>query len=152
VFAYRIIGGEEGLNAGSAVDFTKSIQSGRGLTTDDEVPGIVLANSGQLIWCRSQGRAMGWTEWENLPRKSAVHERFRLDEEPGRNLVEGNRDEFEHVQYVLEHVLRNAGGGTAKIDIIAAEWAGAAMVRYLRRTCEHKNIGFFSSSDSSRID
>ncbi|KAF7506062.1 hypothetical protein GJ744_012309 [Endocarpon pusillum] len=136
IFAYRIIGGDDGINAGSAVDFVKGIQSGAASGPGDEeedAPAIVIANPGQLIWCRSQGRAMGRTEWENLPMESAVHPGFRLDEETGRNLVEGNRDEVEHVEYVFEHVLRGAGGGSARIDVIGSEWTGAAVVRYLGR-------------------
>ena len=80
---------------------------------------------------------MGRTEWENLPGESAVHPAFRLDEETGKNLVNGNRDEVEHVEYVFEHVLKVAGGGKARIDVIGSEWAGAAVVRYLGRHCKH---------------
>lgn len=68
--------------------------------------------------------------------ESAVHPGFRLDEETGRNLVEGNRDEVEHVEYVFEHVLKGAGGGRARIDVIGSEWTGAAAVRYLGRHCK----------------
>lgn len=129
VFAYRIIGGDEGINAGSAVDFVRAIQA------EGPERGIVIANPGQLIWCRSQGRAMGRIEWEHLPRESAVHPSLKLDEEEGRNLVRGNRDESEHVEYVFENVLKNAGAevGGAKIDIIGAEWTGVAVIRYLGR-------------------
>lgn len=136
IFAYRIIGGDEGINVGSAVEFVKAVQAGYASSPDEAAPGIVIANPGQLIWCRQLGRAMGRIEWENLPRESAVHQGFRLDEETGRNLAEGNRDESEHVQYVLENVLRDAGGGTARIDIIASEWTGAAVVRHLGKNCE----------------
>lgn len=68
--------------------------------------------------------------------ESAVHPGFMLDEETGRNLVEGNRDEVEHVEYVFEHVLKGAGGGRARIDVIGSEWTGAAAVRYLGRHCK----------------
>jgi hypothetical protein len=84
---------------------------------------------------------MGRMEWENLPRKTAVHPGLRLDEESGRNLVEGNRDESEHVQYVFEHVLKEAGGGEAKIDIIGSEWTGTAVVKYLGKHCESPPLG-----------
>jgi len=83
---------------------------------------------------------MGRTEWENLPAASAVHPAFRLDEQTGRNLVQGNRDEAEHVECVFEQVLKSAGGGRARIDVIAAEWTGAAVVRFLARNCE---LGLF---------
>jgi hypothetical protein len=135
IFAYRIVGGDEGLNAGSAVHFVKDIQSGYGSSSGEDPPAVVIANPGQLIWCRSAGRAVGRTEWENLPRESAVHPGFRLDEETGRNLVEGNRDEAEHVEFVFEHVLKSAGGGRARIDVIGAEWTGTAVVRYLGKQC-----------------
>jgi hypothetical protein len=79
---------------------------------------------------------MGRTEWENQPTASAVHPPLRLDEEVGRNLVQGNRDEAEHVECVFEQVLKTAGGGAARIDVIASEWTGAAVVRYLARNCE----------------
>lgn len=102
---------------------------------DDDASAIVMANPGQLIWCRSQGRAMGRTEWENLLAESAVHPGLRLDGEEGGNLVEGNRDEREHVEYVFEHVLKGAGGGQARIDVIGSEWTGAAVVRYLGGHC-----------------
>lgn len=132
VFAFRIIGGDEGINVGSAVDFVQAVQTGAA-GNEEEPPGIVIANPGQLIWCRSQSRAMGRMEWENLPGESAVHPAFRLDEEEGRNLVQGNRDEVEHVEYVFEQVLKGKG---ARIDVIGSEWTGAAVVRYLGRNCE----------------
>jgi hypothetical protein len=151
IFAYRIIGGDDGLNAGSAVDFVKAVQSGYAAAAQEETPGIVIANPGQLIWCRSQGRAMGRLEWENLPRESAVHQGFRLDEETGRNLVEGNRDESEHVEYVFENVLKGAGGGKARVDIVASEWTGAAVVRHLGRECESRRSTLIPSRPSENV-
>jgi hypothetical protein len=136
IFAYRIIGGDEGINAGSAVDFVKAIHDGAASGLGEQLPGIVITNPGQLIWCRSLGRAMGRLEWESLPGDSAVHPGFKLDEETGRNLVEGNRDEAEHVGYVFEHVLKTAGGGKAMIDVIGAEWTGAAAIKYLGLHCK----------------
>ena len=68
IFSFRTIGGE-GINKGSAVDFTSAV-----LKFDT---GIIIANPGQLLWYRGGGRAVSRTEWSNLPRESAVHEPFR---------------------------------------------------------------------------
>jgi hypothetical protein len=138
ILAYRVIGGEDGITAGSLISVVKAIQGGAASGTGEEAPAIVIANPGQLIWCRSQGRAMGRTEWENLSRDSAIHPSFRLDEK--NNLVEGNRDEAEHVEYVFEHLLKGAGDGAARIDVVGSEWTGVAVVRYLQKHCESKVV------------
>lgn len=148
VFAYRLIGGDDGINVGTVIEMVAAVKIGdleplsknlfasqhtkngqKPLSWSSETTAVVIANPGQLLWCRAEGRAMGRAEWEARPRKFAVDESFFVDEK--RNFVAGNKNEDEHVSYVFDHVLKQAGAGKAKLDIIAGEWVSAAAVTYL---------------------
>lgn len=110
IFAHRIIGGRDGINAGSAVDMVKYIQS------LPEAPGIVLANMGQMRWWRRGKRSVTLTSWAALPHKSAVENVYRFD--PGKNTVPGNRSTKEHVNYVFNHVIEELADPEAELDVI----------------------------------
>ena len=133
IFSYRVIG-DDGLNVGSCFNLVNAVQQGPAATSDDSVPGIIIANPGQLLWHRGGGRAVTATEWQNLPRASAVDEPFRVDEV--QNRIPSNGNFQEHVNYVFEHVLPAKLNPDAKLDLIGLEWPGAAMLGYLATNCE----------------
>jgi hypothetical protein len=133
IFSYRVIG-EEGIRVGSCLDLVSAVQQGPMATTDDQAPGIIITNPGQLHWYRGGSRAVTATEWLNLPRQSAVHEPFRLEEV--KNRIAGNRDYREHVSYVFEHVVPEILNKNAKLDLIGLEYTGTAAVEYLASDCE----------------
>lgn len=133
IFSYRVIG-DDGLNVGSCLNFVRAVQQGPAATSDDSVPGIIIANPGQLFWYRGGGRAVTATEWQNLPRASAVDEPCRVDEV--QNRVPGNANFSEHVNYIFEYVLPARLNKETKLDLIGLEWPGAAMIGYLATNCE----------------
>ncbi len=117
---------------------------------DDETPGLVVTNPGQLLWWRGGQEAVTFRTWGSLPRATAVHGPMRIDE--ARNRVSGQRSAAEHLRYVFEEVLGGGGsasssedgksgkGGVAvapdaRIYVIAvADGAGDA-VAYLNENC-----------------
>lgn len=145
IFAQRIIGMEGGINAGSVISFIQHInateidaQTGVPLFDkqtasmevkmanpeeidlvdgDTEALAIILANTGQLRWCRSLGKSMTFTSWNALTRPSAVDECVHYD--PIRNSVAGHRDISKHVDQILTTVIPKLCGRDAKIEIIA---------------------------------
>lgn len=136
ILAYRVVG-EEGVNAGSLVNFAKSVLHGPELQVIPaaDQPGLVIANPSQLIWYRGGGRAVTDREWLYLPRESAIHGAMRIDEE--RNRVEGNRDFREHVHYIFEHILSAVDNAhsickpEAKVTIIGQEFPGSEALQYV---------------------
>lgn len=133
IWAYRTIG-QQGINIGSAVDFVKGVQSGRASSEGEETPGIVIANTGQLIFHRGGSKAMTVTTWGGLPRKTAVHPAMQYDEE--KNAIPGNEKWGKHIAYVFDNVLDKLVLKNAKIDIIGLENGGFGASEYLAKNCE----------------
>lgn len=129
IFSYRVIG-NDAINEGSAVDFVTAVGQvpGAGGTR-----GVIIANPGQLLWYRGEGRAITYSEWMSLPRTSAVHDALEMD--PDRCTIPGNRDYREHVQYVFEHVMRDLVAEDVKFELIGLESTGHAMLTYLAEHC-----------------
>lgn len=103
--------------------------------SEDKLPGLIIANPGQLHWYRGGKRAVTWHEWQALPRKSAVHDTFRFDET--RNKIAENGDYREHVKYVFENVLGGMLRQDAKLDIIGLETTGTAAMEHLAQNCQY---------------
>ena len=128
VFAHRIIGGKGGINAGSAVNMVKYIQS------LPDSPGIILANMGQMSWWRRGRKAVTQTSWQALPQKSAVEFPFRLDAE--KNTVPGNRNTTEHVNFIFNHVVQELCDHNVKLDVVGVG-EGAVKVAEFLEICEN---------------
>ncbi|KAJ5667065.1 hypothetical protein N7507_002929 [Penicillium longicatenatum] len=124
VWAYRSI--HEGINFGSAIDFTKAV-----LGDDKKMDfGLVIANTGQLTWhCASQ-RAISQQTWLATPRPYANWGQATMS---WRNKIPSNGDWQEHVQYVFEKVLWPAVGKDTRIDIIGMSEGGLGAIRYLQK-------------------
>jgi hypothetical protein len=128
VFAYRIIGGRGGINAGSAVNFVTHIQSLSGLNSENS-PGIILANLGQLRWWRCGKMAVTHTSWYSLPQKSAVSGAHRFD--AVKNTVPYNRNTAEHVAYVFNRVVQELLAPDAMLEVIAVSVGAVEVVDFL---------------------
>jgi hypothetical protein len=146
IFSYRVTG-DDGINVGSCLNFVRAIQQGPTATSDDQVPGIIIANPGQLYWYRGGGRAVTATEWQNLPRDHAVNEPFRVDEVL--NQIPDNATFREHVNYVFERLLPAVLDKDAELDLIGLEWSGAAALEYLAANCKRVILAFLSALMSS---
>ncbi|KAL8906401.1 MAG: hypothetical protein Q9207_002062 [Kuettlingeria erythrocarpa] len=133
VLAYRTIG-HESIASGSVVDLVHAIQA------DADCPGIIIANTGQLIWYRGGQRAVTQTTWAALPRQTAVSPQMEIDEI--KNRVPGNGDAGEHVAYIFDKVIPNMARKDVKVDVIAMGDGAPEAVRYLRETWDKwaKNV------------
>ncbi|RYP20002.1 hypothetical protein DL765_003051 [Monosporascus sp. GIB2] len=131
VLAHRVVGGPGGVNKGSMVSIVYSLQQQRSSPADAAAPGVILANTGQLLWCPSAGRVLTRHAFDAAPMKSAVHEGRLVDEH--RNRVPGNRGVAEHVRYVFESVVPAFVDARkeAQIDVVAVGDAAEAVERYL---------------------
>ncbi|KAJ5808490.1 hypothetical protein N7474_009759 [Penicillium riverlandense] len=123
IWAYRTVG-VDSIHAGSAVGLARAA-----LNKDTA---LVLANTGQLIWHCSSGRAVTQPTWLSLPRSSACAGQPTMSY---RNKIPGNTDWPEHVSYVFDNVLapRVWCNGTApRIDVIGVSEGGLAAFQYLK--------------------
>ena len=132
ILSWRVIG-EEGIKLGSLVDFATAVFAPTS-SVRDSAPGVIITNPCQLLWYRGGSRAVSLNEWLCLPRQSAVHESFKVDKV--KNLIPGNRDYREHVNYIFDHVLPKLVKKEAKIDVIGIEYTASAVVEYLATHCK----------------
>ncbi|KAL8733589.1 MAG: hypothetical protein Q9166_001998 [cf. Caloplaca sp. 2 TL-2023] len=128
VFAWRTIG-QETIAAGSILDFIHTIQS-----QSPDKPGILVANTGQLLWYRGGQRAVTQTTWQALPRQWAVSPPMEIDEE--RNRVVGNRDPKEHVAYIFDEVIPKMCKKDVAMDVIGMGDGGPIVAEYLQGNWE----------------
>ncbi|KAI7781730.1 hypothetical protein LA080_014361 [Diaporthe eres] len=129
VIAHRVIGGAGGVDKGSMVDIARALLQNNhnngqnqdehhadGDSSTNTIPGLVLANTGELWWWPKGGRGLTPRGAQGAPMRSAVHwGRFR-DDGPngGANTVPRNESPAAHVRCVFEQVLGNE-------DLVAAD-------------------------------
>ena len=133
-FSYRTIGNEN-ISKGSAINFVSLVMSGFASASGQEIPGVVIANPGQLLWYRGGSRAVSRTHWAHLPQESAVAGPFRIDEV--KNKVAGNHDYKAHVTYIFDKVIDGMLRKDVQIDIIGLEWTGQTSLMHLAANWEN---------------
>ncbi|KAL8914173.1 MAG: hypothetical protein Q9171_001168 [Xanthocarpia ochracea] len=124
VLAWRTIG-QETVAAGSILDFIHTIQS-----TSPDNPGILIANTGQLLWYRGGERAVTQTTWTALPRQWAVSPPMEIDAE--KNRVPGHKDANEHIASIFNDVIPKMCEKDVVIDVIGMGDAGPIVAEYLQ--------------------
>lgn len=127
VWAYRAI--HDGINIGSVVNFARAVLSDE---RKDEV-GLLIANTGQLIWHNGSQRAVTQQTWQAIPRPYANWGQATMS---WRNKIPAHGDWSQHVQYIFEKVLWPKVGQHTRIDIIGMAEGGLAALRYLQRDCK----------------
>ena len=147
VWAWRVIGGQEGINAGSAVDTVKYIQTLQSSPTNDAPPGIIIANPGQLYWWRHGKKAVSIRSWDAIPRRYGTDPSPRIDDV--RNRVPGNENIDAHVEYIFEHVLPHYVNNEAKLSILALEMSTLPVATYLEDNCKSFEICTLDDTDST---
>lgn len=129
VLAWRVIG-QTSIAAGSIIDFVHTIQQA------PDNPGILIANTGQLLWYRGGQRAITMTTWQALPRQTAMGLAMEIHET--RNRVPGHRDPKEHIANIFEEVIPKLARGDVVIDVAATGDGASDVVVYLRNNWEGK--------------
>ncbi|KAF2856463.1 hypothetical protein T440DRAFT_411346 [Plenodomus tracheiphilus IPT5] len=148
ILAYRQLQRELGINGGSVVNFVKEIikrshvdhsteqhdeifADGFKLENDENVPALVVLNTGQLLYSHKFNQAMTMRSWSALPRKSVTHDMIRIHEEENR--VHGHRTPKEHVKTVFDEVLCNPAhvAPDAEVYVIAIEDGTTSVISVL---------------------
>ncbi|KAF2265388.1 hypothetical protein CC78DRAFT_200559 [Lojkania enalia] len=146
ILAYRQLQRELGLNGGSIVDFTKELitrsnpslsatlsKDGAGLEDKEaDTPGLIVMNTGQLLFSYKFHTALSTRSWGALPRKSICHSSLIMHEE---NRVKGNECPKLHIKYVWEHVVCNPEfvDPDAQVYVIAIENGAGLFLKLLNR-------------------
>ena len=106
--------------------------------------GIVIANVGEPVWCRSKSRALTYSGWYALERPSCVSPPFQMDEG---NFIPRNRDPAEHVACVFDDViLPLVKRDRLSVDIIAVGASSLPVTDYLQ-----ENWAFWQDHVSSIV-
>lgn len=139
IWAYRAIG-EEGINIGSTVNFTKAVLgegSDKERTDSDGTrtdTALVLANTGQLIWHCAKSRAITNQTWLASPRPAGNWGQTTMSH---RNRIPANGDWRDHVQYVFEEVVWKNLGDTTRVDVIGMSEGGLSAIKFLKERCKY---------------
>ncbi|KAK6839668.1 hypothetical protein PG987_005534 [Apiospora arundinis] len=115
MLAHRVIGGPGGVDKGSLVSIVRALQGQKSGPGDDAAPGIILANTSQLVWSPELKRALCQIGAEGAPMPSAVHGGMLITDE---NRVADNRTAKDHVRYVFEKVVPALTRADAALEII----------------------------------
>ena len=158
ILAYRQLQFEKGLIGGSVAGFVKdviqrstfnhdseqSFEDGASICNEDQAPGIVVLNPGQLLYSHKHNKAMNLRSWSAMPRKSCMHEMIKIHEEE--NGIAGHRTPVEHIKSVLTEVIYNSDrvSDDAEIYFIAIESGAQHMVEALGEDCELPQLHIFS--------
>lgn len=153
ILAYRQLQVEKGLNGGSVVNLVKDLikhsllehdlglsasifEDGTAVINEDQTPGIVVLNPGQLLYSHKHNKAMSLRSWSAMPRKSCMHDMIKLHEEE--NSIAGHRTPVEHIKSVLTEVVYNVDrvSPDAEIYLVAIESGAQHMVELLEEDCE----------------
>ena len=153
ILAYRELQRERGINGGSVIDFVKGLVSrtradvdpdlekklaedGAGLENDDDIPGVIVLNNGQLLYSHKFNEAMSIRTWHAMPRKSISHDFIKIHEVENR--VEGHRTSEEHIKTVFNTVIKNPDfvSPEAEVYVIAIENGVQWLINVLSESCK----------------
>jgi hypothetical protein len=129
IWAYRSVG-QDGVNFGSAVNFTKHVLSESEDKTDTA---LVIANTGQLLWHCASSRAVTQRTWEAADRPAGP---WGQATRSWRNKIPGNKDLNEHIQYVFENVIWPRLDKKSRVDVIGLSEGGQGALEYLQKRCK----------------
>lgn len=153
ILAYRHMQRDLGLNGGSVVNFIKEIvkrsatgveaakydnifKDGFKLEDDNDIPALVVMNTGQLLYSHKYEKVMAMRSWSAMPRKSLSHDMIRIHDVENR--IEGHRDPREHVLSVFDSIICNPErvAPDAEVYVIAIEAGSEYMLNLLEKDRE----------------
>ncbi|KAH8726838.1 Arb2 domain-containing protein [Phaeosphaeriaceae sp. PMI808] len=117
-------------------DFTTIFDDGYQVKEPNNVPAIVVLNTGQLLYSHKHNKAMTIQSWSAMPRKSAMHEIIKFHEQENR--VENHRTATEHVESVFNDILCNPNriSTDAELYVIAIEGGAQNLLDVLEKDFE----------------
>ncbi|KAF1964716.1 hypothetical protein BU23DRAFT_547122 [Bimuria novae-zelandiae CBS 107.79] len=148
ILAYRELQREGGVNGGSVINFVKGLASrtranvdpglegrlskdGAGFERDEDVPGLIVLNTAQLLYSHKYNKALSFRSWDALPRKSVIHDAVKYYEVENR--VDGHRTPEEHIKTVFETVIKNPDfvSPGAEVYVVAIESGVESLISIL---------------------
>ncbi|KAH9824532.1 Arb2 domain [Teratosphaeria destructans] len=157
IWSYRLTTNEGGIEAGTAVGFLKKLQqwetkkathatraASNDFTdamkrvklgakdeygNDEDVPGVIILNCGQLLWSNKERRAMNQATWLARPKKNAIDEHLRIDS--FWNRVDGHENPRSHVESVFNHVIPKLVDDEARFYFVGISDGAEALLQYL---------------------
>ncbi|KAI0531592.1 Arb2 domain-containing protein [Xylaria digitata] len=139
VLAHRVLGGPGGVDKGSMVSIIRALRRGPIPDRKPSVPGVILANMGELIWWPWGRRTLSRSAFDAAPMRSAAHTGNHLD--PQLNRVPGNESPAAHVKYFFEHVVPDYVK-TASLDIIGLGDGADFVTSYLNCDETWNRVGY----------
>ncbi|KAI5357490.1 hypothetical protein Slin14017_G119920 [Septoria linicola] len=94
----------------------KLSDEGCGGEGEDETPGIIILNPGQLLYSHDMGKNVSMPTWQSRPRPTAISECYKI--EPRYNFIPGHENPHKHVQTVFNHILPKLIPSNARLHII----------------------------------
>lgn len=155
ILAYRELQRDGGLNGGSVVNFAKEIvnhsrsdakmkeklaKDGAEIEDDEHIPGLIVLNSGQLLYSHKFNKALSIRSWNALPRKSISHDGIVIH--PMENRIEGQHTPQEHIKTVFETVIKNPAfvAPDAEVYVVAIENGSEHLLDVLNSDCKYSNL------------
>lgn len=146
ILAYCQLQRELGVNGGSVINFAKdminrtALARDQGITTtaanDGEIPGLIVMNTGQLLYSHKYNQTMTTRSWYALPRKSIAHDHVRIHDQE--NYVEGHRTSTEHIRSVFDQLLCDPDrvAADAEVYIVAIEGGADKVLDVFKENCK----------------
>lgn len=142
IWAYRSVG-RDGVNFGSAVDFTKAVLGER---TNRTGTALIIANTGQLLWHHATSRAVSQQTWMAADRPAGNWGPATMTY---RNKISANKTWSEHIEYIFEHVLWPLLGEKSRVEVIGMAEGGQGALEYLQKRCK-RNLARIARSKGTR--
>ncbi|KAF2773823.1 hypothetical protein EJ03DRAFT_304383, partial [Teratosphaeria nubilosa] len=125
IWSYRLTMNEGGIDAGTAVKLGAKDEYGN----DEDVPGVIILNCGQLLWSNIEKKAMNQATWLARPKKTAIDQHLRIDS--FWNRVDGHEDPKAHVESVFNHVIPQLVNDEARFYFVGISDGAEALLQYL---------------------
>jgi hypothetical protein len=153
ILSYGQLTRDLGINGGSVVNFAKEMikrsctnhsaeqdahisEDGYKLEDGSATPGLIVLNTGQLLYSHNHNQAMTLRSWSAMPRKSIAHDMVRIHDTE--NHVPGHATAKDHVKTVLDQVILNPArlDASAEIFVVAIENGTEAVLNLLSEDCK----------------
>ncbi|KAI0393396.1 Arb2 domain-containing protein [Xylariaceae sp. FL0594] len=141
ILAHRVIGGRGGIDKGSLVTTVRSLLQGgqKSSATDLSAPGVILANTAELLWWPEGQRTLNAQAFDWAPMHSAAHQGNLVV--PSIHHVPGNESAKAHIQYIFEKVVPALVHDAAGLDLIGIGSGADALEMYLNDDAVWKRVG-----------